>query len=189
METNLQQKPDEGTRLPAGIIEGTEAFWHQGEKWLIHNGVTTRFDDAPVKIRKMVIGAFLNDTHSRDILRKSGITKMSEAFEKWYRCVVGALDSTPDFNFSNKQTIPDSYNNTCAENCPLRGKLCSVSTGLKNYEVQTILVLKRGLTFEKSAEQLCVSLPGLKSRIEKIKNKLGAQNMASLIACASYLGI
>ena len=136
----------------------------------------------------MVIEAFLKDTRSRNILRKSGITKMSEAFNKWYRCVVGALDEQSDV--IEGKVIPDLYNNTCSDfSCPLRGILCSTGTGLKNYEVETLSVLKLGLTYEKTADYLCLSIPGLKSRVEKIKEKLGANNMASLIACASYLGI
>lgn len=177
-----------GAKLPAGILKGTEAFWYGGEKRLIHEGQSMKFSNAPVKLQNMIAETFLADTRSRDILRNEGITKFSEAFDRWYRCVIGALDEAPDFNNGNLNA--DAYNHMCTDySCPLRGKLCSLATGLKNFEVETIIALKLGHSIEETAQMLCISLPGLKSRIEKLKEKLNATNMASLIANASKIGI
>ena len=184
----ITEKLKTGIKVPAGIFKGTEAFWYEGQKWVIHQGVTMLFNEAPTKIQNMIAEAFLADTRSRDILRAEGITKFSEAFDRWYRCVIGALDEAPDFRDGNLNA--DAYNHMCTDyQCPLRGKLCSLATGLKNYEVETIIALKLGHSIEETARMLCISLPGLKSRIEKLKEKLNATNMASLIAIASKIGI
>jgi len=188
METKLM-KIEAGAKLPAGIIEGTEAFWFNGEKWVIHEGTAMLFNRAPAKIQNMIAEQFLKDTRSREYLeKKMKITGFREGFDWWYHCVVGALDETPDFK--DGRLNADAYNRGCKNfDCVHRGKFCSVATGLKNYEVETITVLKQGKTFEETADMLCISLSGLKSRIEKIKEKLGAANMASLIAIAASIGI
>jgi hypothetical protein len=187
METKLMQK-SETKKLPAGILEGTEAFWHEGEKWVLHEGKAMRFNEAPVKVQNMIAMAFLKDKGSRAYLKKIGFNAFSKAFDFWYKCVIGSLDEIPDFKDGN--FTPDAYNRTCTDySCPHRGIFCSIKPGLKNYEVATISALKGGFTLEKTAELLCISLPGLKSRIERIKEKLGATNMASLIARADAYGI
>ena len=188
METKLQQNNNPG-KLPAGIMQGTEAFWHNGEKWVIHEGQTMRFQLAPGVVQRTIANAFLNDGQSRMYIKNIlGISVFSESLDTWYRCVVGALDETPDFVSGKLQ--PDAYNRQCADyNCPHRGKLCSLATGLKFYEVATINALKAGFSEEQTAALLYISLPGLKSRIEKMKEKLGATNMASMMARAVEIGI
>ena len=187
METKVHQLKLKNN-IPAGIIEGTEAFWHEGEKWLIHNGTVMKFEDAPIKLKNMIAMAFLKDKKSRSYLNKIGCTSFSKGMDLWYKCVIGALDQVPDL--VNGKLIADAYNSSCADyDCPHRGKFCSTGPGLKNYEVATISALKAGFTLQQTASLLCVSLPGLKSRIEKIKEKLNAPNMAALIARGSELGI
>ncbi len=177
-----------GAKLPAGLIEGTEAFWFDNEKWVIHNGQTLRYNEAPTKIKQMIQTAFMNDEPSHKILKQAGINTLNETFDRWYRCVVGALDESPDFVDGNLNA--DAYNHSCADHtCQLRGKLCSLATGLKNYECETIAALKKGETIEQAADELCMSVAGLKSRIEKLKEKLEAKNMAQLIAKATRIGI
>jgi len=175
-------------KIPAGIFEGVEAFWFDNEKWLIHNGQAQRFQDATLKVKNIILDAFLKDETSRNYLKKIGITAFSEGFEMWYKCVVGALDETPDFKDGNLNA--DAYNHACKDySCIHRGHLCSLTPGLKNYEIETLVELKRGETIEHTASVLFVSVPGLKSRIEHIKDKLGATNMASMIAKAVEFGI
>lgn len=176
------------SKIPAGIIEGTEAFWFDNEKWLIHQGEAMRFKDAPIKLRDMIAEMFLRDKQSIAYLTKIGVTAFSKSFEMWYKCVVGALDETPDFADGN--LTADDYNHACTDyKCPHRGHLCSLTPGLKNYEIETLVALKKGETIEHTASALFVSVPGLKSRIEHIKEKLGATNMASMIAKAVEFGI
>lgn len=175
-------------KLPAGLLEGIEAFWHDGEKWVLCDGHAMRFHDAPGAIQRMIANAFMNDHKSQKYLRKIGVVDFTPAFEMWYRCIIGALDEIPDFH--NGRFTPDAYNRSCSDlDCPHRGRLCSLQPGLKNYEVATISALKGGFTLEQTASMLFISLPGLKSRIEKIKEKLGASNMASLIARADAYGM
>jgi len=187
MNTKLQQNSI-GSKLPAGILAGTEAFWFEGEKMVIHNGHTTTFDQAPSSVRNMIKNAFLADKRSHKIMAQHGLTKASEVFSKWYHCVIGALDSAPDFIDGNLNA--DAYNHMCTDTeCPMRGKLCSIAIGLSGYEVETIKAMQEGMTMEQAADRLCLSVPGLKSRIDKLKEKLDAKNMAELIAHATRLGI
>lgn len=174
--------------LPAGIISGTEAFWFNDEKWLIHEGAVMLFTDAPCKIQNMIANLFLNDDRSRNYLKSVGITSFCEGFDMWYKCVIGALDDTPDFK--DGKLTADAYNHACRDmDCPHRGRLCSLAPGLKNYEVATINKLKEGHSIEDTADILCISTAGMKSRIEKIREKLGATNMASMMARAAEYGI
>ncbi|WP_372775620.1 helix-turn-helix transcriptional regulator [Mangrovibacterium sp.] len=187
METKLQQTNQNNT-MPAGIFEGVEAFWYAGEKWIIQNGMKMRFSDAPLKLRDMIANQFLKDKPSQEILRKQGITAFSSAFEMWYRCVIGALDSTPDF--INGKFTADSFNYACDDHeCQFRGKLCGRASGLNSTDVQTLAALKRGDNFRQTAASLYVSEPGLKSRVTKLREKLEARNTAALTARAAEIGI
>lgn len=173
--------------IPAGIISGIEGFWHDGEKWIIANGQVQRFHDAPTGVQQMVWRHFFADTYSQHIIKNLGITKLTETFDRWYRCVVGGLDHIPDFG---SMLMPDNYNNMCTDtSCTLRGKLCSRGVGLKNYEVETLRELESGESLEHAASDLCISLPAIKSRVEKIKEKLHAPNMAAMVATSARLGI
>lgn len=174
--------------IPAGFFTGTEAFWHEDEKWVIADGTIKRFHECDSRIQQPIWKAFIADQQSLAYLAKMGLTKASEVFDRWYRCVIGGLDSVQDF--SNDKHTPDSFNNMCTDmQCPHRGRLCSCATGLKNYEVETLVALKKGESLERTASILCVSLPGMKSRVEKIKEKLQVSNMASLMARTAELGI
>lgn len=185
MDTNLVKTSR--SPIPAGIFSGIEAFWFENEKWVLYNGTKYRYNEAPTNVKAIIQKEFMNDKKSLSYIKKIGITAASEVFDTWYRCVVGGLDSTPDFG---KKFIPDSYNNMCSDmNCHHRGKLCSRDMGLKNYEVVTLIALKRGESMEQTAQKICVSLPGMKSRVEKIKTKMNVSNMASLIAIATEIGI
>lgn len=174
--------------IPAGLFSGTEAFWHEGEKWVLTNGTRKPFHECDSSIQQPIWKAFMADKHSLAYIAKMGISKASEVFDTWYRCVVGGLDHVPDF--LNEKFTPDAFNNLCCDfSCPHRGRLCSRATGLKNYEVETIAALKQGESLEQTASHIFVSLPGMKSRVEKIKIKLNVSNMAQLMARTAELGI
>jgi hypothetical protein len=174
--------------LPAGIFDGIEAFWYRGEKWVIANGKVELFHESPPVVQQTIVNAFMDDSKSIAYLSKMGLKKFTEAFETWYRCVVGGIDTVADLD-TNRFT-PDAYNNMCTDfECPHRGKLCSQATGLKNYECETLAALKNGKSMEATASLLYVSLAGMKSRVEKIREKLNAPNMASLMVKTVELGI
>lgn len=186
MDTKLTKT--DNSPIPAGIFSGIEALYHEGEKWVIANGTTQRFHESPSSIQQPIWKAFMSDKQSLAYLAKMGITKASEAFDWWYKCVIGGLDHIPDL--LNGKLIPDAYNNMCGDfQCAHRGRLCSRATGLKNYEVETLAALKTGESIERAASLLCISHNGLKSRIEKIKEKLHVPNMAALMAKSSAFGI
>lgn len=173
--------------VPAGIFSGTEAFWHKSEKWVIAHGNTKRFDECDSSIQQPILRAFMSDKQSLSYIAKIGITKFSEVFDRWYRCVVGGLDHVPDFDL---KFTPDSYNNMCADlQCPHRGRLCSRATGLKSHEVETLYALKSARNMEHAAESIHVSLPAIKSRIALMHEKLQVTNSVAMMARAAELGI
>ena len=188
METKVMNLTN-SHKLPAGIIEGIEAFWYEGEKWLANNGQIMRFADAPGTVQRTIANEFLADITGRMYIKqKMNITAFSEGFDAWYRCRIGALDDSPDFVDGNLNA--DAYNHACSDNqCPHRGRLCSLTPGLRNYEIETLQAIKRGETIEQMSETLHTSIPGLKSRICKMREKLGASNMASMVAKAVEFGI
>lgn len=188
METKLLQKTEMRTKLPAGMIDGIELFWYNNEKWIILEGKAMRFVDSPAKLQNLIAELFLADFRSQALLKKIGITAFSVAFDRWYRCLFGALDEFPDI--INGRINPDSYNSSCKDyKCVLRGRFCSRGPGLKSYEVESLVALKEGHTIEQAAVLLCISIAGMKSRVEKMKVKLGARNLPQLTAKAAELGI
>ena len=175
-------------QIPAGIFSGVEAFWHEGEKYVLANGTARRFDDCDSTIQQPIWRAFLADKQSHTYLAKIGINKASETFDRWYRCVVGGLDHTPDL--LNDKLTPDAYNNMCADHsCPHRGRLCSRAAGLKNFEVETLYALKSARNMEHAATAVHVSLPAIKSRIAIMHEKFQVTNSVAMMAKASQLGI
>jgi len=181
--TNSMRSP-----IPAGIFSGIEAFYHNDEKWVIANGITQRFHESPSSVQQPIWKAFMADKQSLAYLAKMGITKASEAFDMWYKCVIGGLDHIPDL--LNGKLIPDAYNNMCTEsNCPHRGRLCSRAIGLKNYEVETIHSLMQGKSLEQTAKSLFLSVPAIKSRVSKLHEKFDVKNTVALIAMATELGV
>jgi len=127
------------------------------------------------------------DKQSLAYIAKIGITKASEVFDRWYRCVVGGLDHVPDFDF---KFTPDAYNNMCTDHsCPLRGRLCSRAAGLKNYEVETIIALKSAKNMDQVANTVHVSLPAIKSRVAIMREKMNVTTTVGIIARAAEFGI
>ena len=181
MKTNVQ--------IPAGITKGTEAFWIDGEKWLIHNGESKPFNDYPAAVQNAVVALFRADTESRAILEKYKIKGFIPQFEAWYKCVVGGLDSQPDFeNFA--KLIPDAFANTCTKtDCPMRGKLCGRTCGLNSREVSTIKDFASGQTIVQVAQSQYVTEAAIKSRVNTIHEKMDVRNMAQLMATAGKLGV
>jgi DNA-binding CsgD family transcriptional regulator len=190
METKLMKR-NRTAIVPAGILKGIESFFDEAtqQSWVIFDGKAMPFHEAPGWVQRLFANAFLNDKWSQNYLKtKMNITAFNEGFKWWLKCRAGGLDNVPDF--VNNKFVADGYNNTCKDyDCPHRGRFCSLKAGLKNYEVATIMALKGGFTLEQTANLLCISLAGLKSRIEKIKEKLGARNMASMMARAAEIGI
>jgi len=181
----LQQVRNE--KVPAGIFSGIEAFWYENEKWVIAHGTVKRFHECDSTIQQPIWKAFMADKQSLAYLAKIGITKSSEVFDRWYRCVVGGLDHIPDFDL---KFTPDAYNNMCADmQCPHRGRLCGRESGLKNIEVETLSALKSARNMEQAASDVHISLQGFKSRIVKLHEKFEVPTTIALMSVTSQLGV
>lgn len=182
MSTNLN-------KIPAGITNGTEAFWLDGEKWLIHNGEVKPLNQFPTSVQNRIVDLFALDTESRDVLKKNKIYGFMEQFDAWYKCVVGGIDNTPDF-IDWSHLTSDCFANTCSEtNCNMRGKLCGRSMGLNSIEIETIRCLSRGSTIAQVAKEQFVTEAAIKSRINTIHYKTKSRNMAELMAVTARAGV
>nr|WP_321357217.1 hypothetical protein [uncultured Draconibacterium sp.] len=189
METKLVKR-NRIALIPFGIIDGIDPFWFNNEKWVRMNGNEfIRYHETSGKTQRLIANACRDDKPSLDYINnKMGIKGISAEFDTWYKCVVGGLDAVPDF-FKGRFT-PDAFNNMCTDyDCPHRGKLCGVASGLKSDDVKTIDALKQGKSIAATAEDIFLSTAGMKSRVENLKIKLGAPNMASLMARATEIGI
>lgn len=173
----------------AKMMRGIEPFYINGEKWVDAFGRKVRFYEADEAIQSEIRRCYENDEQSYIYMKRIlGITDEDEKFETWYRCVVGGLDKEPDI--IDGIYNPDKFNNLCVKSyCADRGKFCGTRSALKDYEVETLTILKQGHTIEQGAEKIHVSVPGFKSRIDNLKIRFGAANMAALISIASDLGI
>lgn len=189
METKLVKR-NRIALVPFGIIDGIDPFWFNNEKWVRMNGNQfLKFHETSGQTQRLIADACRNDKRSLAYINnKMGITGISGEFDTWYKCVVGGLDEVPDI--LKGRFTPDAYNNMCTDyDCPHRGRLCGVSSALKSEDVKTIRALKRGKSIAATADDLFISTAGMKSRVEKVKEKLGAPNMASLMARATEIGI
>lgn len=179
--------------IPAWLLEGIEAFCIKTEKgeiekWVVVDRQAMPFEKSPIKIQNAFGRLFDADKRGQMFLKKMGLTTFREGFNQWYFCLFGGLDSVPDI--INGELVPDAYNSSCTDiECEFRGRFCSRGTGLRNYEVATLNQLKQGKTMKEAADVLCISLPGMKSRVEKLKEKLEVPNMAALVSRATELGI
>ena len=187
--TKVNENLETRKNIIARMMKGIEPFYINGEKWVDAFGRKVRFYEADEAIQSEIRRCYENDERSHNYMKRVlGITNEEEQFETWYKCVVGGLDQEPDI--INGVFNPDKFNNLCFESiCSHRGKFCGTRSGLKDYEVETLTLLKQGHTIEQGAQKIHVSVPGFKSRIDNLKIRLDAANMAALISIASDLGI
>ena len=172
-----------------GDTEHAEAIYTNGVKYLRYNGETKPLEDFPISIQIAVFNIFLKDTESQQRLRKMGLITTMQQFEQWYKCVVGGLDTIPDFtNWS--QLKADAFNNTCTdEHCHFRGKSCGRAMGLNSIEVETIRCFSKGHTIAQVAKEQFVTQAAIKSRINTIHDKTRSRNMAELMAITARAGV
>lgn len=188
MKTNVRDF-NEGTKIPAGIFSGTELFAKDGEIYAMHEGKREKFEMLPAMEKENFIAQYLSDEDGQKFIRENfGIQGFHEAFKRWLFCKFGSLDGNPD-SIDGKIT-PDTYNSACTKsNCPGRGRFCGTASGLKNHDIETLREVATGKTIKEIAVKLNISIPAVKSRLEKLREKFSVTNVAALAAMAAELGI
>ncbi len=169
-----------------------EAFWVENDpidkKWLIREKQAMQYCDLPAREQNKWLKLYHDDTENRLYIENTiGIKGFWEGFEKWWKCVMGGLDNTPDLK--EGKLTPDAFNNSCTTRCEHCGLLCGKKTGIRDYEVKTIRLVVQGNSTKMAADMIPLSIGGTKSRIEKIKRKIGAKNIAELTAKTVEMGI
>ena len=188
MEANVQKKSI--TTIPAGLISGKEAFTVGREKYLQLEGRNFKFDEAPREYRQLFWNKFLSDKESQRYLRtRFGIYAIEQQFDKWFHCKFGGLDHIPDID-KDEELVPDAFNNTCEEkDCPHRGRFCGKDIPLKSYDLKVLGSIARGNTIQQTANELCMSEPGVKSRLDANKIRVGARNTVECISKLTQWGV
>ncbi len=182
-------KKQKGSAIPAGLLSGVEAFWKNGEKYLIIKGQSMKFEDAPIRVQNAIAQHCINDHEVCSRIEAEVGATFSAVFNQWYRCRVGGLDSTPDFSEDLSRYNPDEFNNQCLDyNCSMRGKICN-NLKLKHYHMPTISLLLGGATVGQIAKRVNLSPDGIKSQLKRIKEITGAKNNAHLSAIMAAKGM
>lgn len=187
--TNVQ-KNSTGTSIPAGILSGVEGFYENGRKYVIINGTTMLFENAPTRVQNKIAEHCIADKQATyAIAEVVGTQAFSVVFDMWYRCRIGGLDSQPDFSDDLESFTPDAFNSQCTDDhCPMRGKLCN-SLGLKSFHMPTVRALVNGYTVKETAARVHLSVEGVKSQVKVIKETLGARNTAHMVSILASKGI
>lgn len=176
-------------KIPAGIFNGAEVFAVNGVIYAMYQGNRLLFEELPSMEKRSFMSEYIADKEGQKFIRDTfGITGFESGFKQWLFCKFGSLDGNPDS--VDMKITPDKFNSACIKtDCPGRGNFCGKESGLKGYEVETLKQVVSGKTISESAENLHISVPGMKSRIEKLKGKLSATNIVALAAKAVGMGI
>lgn len=188
METNVSNL-GQSSKVPAGIFIGTEVFAYGEVIYAVSNGRRMLFEELPSMEKRQFVDLYMEDKDGQRFIRDEfGIVGFESGFKKWLFCKFGSLDGDPDG--VDGRITPDTYNSVCLNtHCPGRGKFCGCVAGLKSHEVETLRELKSGKTVKEIAHTLHVSIPAVKSRIEKLKERFSVANVVALAALATELGI
>lgn len=176
-------------KLPAGLFKGTEVFVEEYEIYAMYRGRCILFEELPSMEKRFFVREYLADKAGQKFIREElGITGFESAFRQWLFCKFGAIDGEPDL--LDGKVIPDLYNSACdRKNCPGRGVFCGQGSRLKRHDVETLHELVSGYSVKQMADHLHLSDSAIKSRIEKLKERMEVPNVAALAAKAVELGI
>lgn len=180
---------NQNNRIPAGIFTGTEIFAYKGQIYGIHQGTRMLFQDLPGMEKRNFIQMYIEDKAGQTFIQKHfGIIGFESGFKQWLFCKFGSLDGNPDY--INGDITPDSFNSACKRtDCPGRGRFCGTVSGLNGAHIETIKQITAGKTIKETANALNLSIPAVKSRLEKIKLVLAASNIVTVGVKATELGI
>lgn len=179
----------ENSKLPAGLFIGTEVFVKDREIYAIYQGRCLPFENLPSMEKRVFLDEYLTDKNGQKFIKeKLGVAGFESGFKQWLYCKFGALDGEPDF-FNGKIT-PDAFNSACyRKSCPGRGVFCGRSSGLKSRDVETLNEFIAGNSVKQMAGHLNLSDSAVKSRMEKLKERMEVPNSAALAAKVVGLGI
>ena len=186
MNTNVVQTAN----IPAGIFGGCELLIHQNQNFALHNGSLIKPNELPVQVEQLVFDHYKQNKKAHKYLKQMGYPGVKTGYEKYKSCLFGGFDSVPDVDLKTGAVTPDFFNASCtSETCQFRGKLCGTASAISKDDYKTLIEIISGNSAKIAASGLHLSTAGLKSRIEKLKEKLDAVNIAELAYKAAQLGI
>lgn len=176
-------------KLPAGLFKGTEIFVEDYEIYAMYQGQCMAFENLPSMEKRAFLNEYLLDKEGQKFIKeKLGVTGFESGFKQWLYCKFGAMDGEPDL--LNGKITPDKFNSAChRKDCPGRGVFCGQASGLKSHDVETLHEVVTGYPVKQIADHLNLSDAAVKSRIEKLKERMEVPNTAALAAKSAGLGI
>lgn len=181
----MTTKIRKGFELPAGILSGFEIFVHQYQVFAMNEGNLLTYEQFPSSVKLSLNRAFTADRKIVTQLWPSlGPTK---AFVKWVECRFGPLDATPDVDLQTGELTPDDCSYCSSTTCAGAGVLCKIPFNLKPYEVITVSLSNQGLSNKKIGAKVNRSDETIKSQLEKVRYKVGANGKTHLASLTSNL--
>lgn len=163
----------------------TEFFSHMNDVYVIHEGTTFKFINAPLAAIEILAEALENDQLAKDGLTLMGITKSIDRLKAYAQCRFGALDEFADFGQkgSSDELINCDKKRTC-KGCGLvcKKKFSVAGETLSSREIQIAYLLAEGNDTEKIARLLFIEPITVRSTLLNIKAKLGILNNYSLVS-------
>jgi len=168
-----------------------EFFAHQGQAFVFIDGEKMPVADAPVRIHQMIRRDIEHHPGATAALESLNISDPVAQHEQYVMCMYGELKSEPDFiDFKHNPSNNEFTSLICGtKNCKYRGILCQKVHGqygnLTKRESEVLHYLSKGARPQEIADALFISITTVRTHIENIKLKIGADSLSGVAIFAS----
>lgn len=174
-------------KFPAGIDEGFEIYLHNNKVRVLNNGVRMEYTQLPDSTRAIFIREFNYDRNLLMTLQRMGCESGEEMELRFVGCRYGAINGTPDL--SGSETTADA---PCCEHmpyCPGYGTVCLIPEKLSRKEFLVAGYIGRGKLDKEISHLLGITLPTVRTYIDRLHRKLNMNNRVEIALWAQNLGI
>ncbi len=175
-------------KLPAGIADKNVEFFAQGEQvFAIMGGQMHPIQTWPDWLAQAIEDDMAKHPEAVEALVDADIVGRAEMIEQYVKCRYSVLDNSPDM--INGQLQPTEYT-TCSlrGTCPYEGRLCDLLKAphgtLTHREIAVLKLIPEGLLDKEIAERLGISPLTVGVYMRNLREKIGANNKASLVRFA-----
>lgn len=174
--------------LEPGCIE---FYAHQGQAFVFVDGEKMPVSDAPVRVHQMIRRDIEHHPGAMAALEEMGITDPIKQHEQYAMCMHGDLNSQPDFiEFKPNLSDQEFTQLICGVRaCKHRGVLCQKLHGqyanLTDRESEVLHLIGIGARPQDIADVLGTSVNTVRSQIESLKSKTGADSLVELAIFAT----
>lgn len=168
-----------------------EFFAHQGQAFVFVDGEKMPVADAPVRVHQMIRRDIEHHPGALPALESMSITDPVAQHEQYVMCMYGELKSEPDFiDFKRNPENCEFTSLLCGTlNCKHRGILCERIHGqygdLTDRESDILHHISKGARPNEIADSLGITVNTVRTHIENIKSKIGAESLSGLAIFAT----